>query len=89
MQTPRHEPPQEQLPLLPPEKALEAGDRMRGVPEERCAGCGMPWEESRYCPWCEEERQATFACPGCGGTSPDPGEWCPACEDDRMDEMTP
>ena len=56
---------------------------MSRVRYPQCAGCGIPWDDSQYCPACQEDsdelRAWLAACPGCGGTSPDPGDLCPAC----------
>ena len=50
--------------------------------EDVCALCGTPWPASQYCPACQEEIEALEACPGCGRSTPDPGDRCPACVDD-------
>jgi hypothetical protein len=51
--------------------------------DDHCASCGVPWTESLNCPPCQDIIDEIMACPGCGGSTPDPGESCPACEEAR------
>jgi hypothetical protein len=45
----------------------------------QCVQCGTPWDDSLYCPPCEEILAEIEACPSCGGTTDAPGDLCPVC----------
>jgi hypothetical protein len=47
--------------------------------------CGTPWDDSLYCPPCQDILAEIEACPVCGGVSDAPGDLCPPCDEIRAE----